>query len=111
MTMNEPWIYARMAHSAGEMAPYLKEPETVYEVIHNLLIAHSKTYRLYEAKFKGTQNGKVGISVLCIGFEPASNSSEDLEATQVAYEFKVSRGKGLFILRHRTYKYTLKFFD
>jgi len=88
MTINEPWIYAVAAFDFGMFPPNLNETESMYVVVHNLIIAHAQTYRMYDQEFREEQGGKVGISLNCFGKEPASGSEEDANSTQVAFEFE-----------------------
>lgn len=90
LTINEPWIHTIVGYDLGLHPPGLNEPESVYLVIHNMLKAHALAYRLYENKFKQSQNGKIGISLDSWGLVPSDpNSEKDKQAVKVAYEFKV----------------------
>ncbi|KAL8530941.1 hypothetical protein ACS0TY_007820 [Phlomoides rotata] len=58
-----------------------------YKALHNMLLAHSAAAKLYREKYKGTQNGKIGLNIYSFGFLPNSNSIEDVMATERAYSF------------------------
>ncbi|XP_023771873.1 beta-glucosidase 11 isoform X2 [Lactuca sativa] len=58
-----------------------------YLAAHHLLLAHASAVRLYREKYKAIQHGFVGINVLSYWFEPYTNTTEDVEATQRANDF------------------------
>jgi len=89
LTINEPWIYTMAAYDLQMFPPFLNEPESMYVVLHNMIKAHALAYRMYEAEFKADQNGKIGISLDCWGFEPATDSEADKEAVKTSFLFKV----------------------
>ncbi|CAG7730044.1 unnamed protein product, partial [Allacma fusca] len=90
ITINEPWIHAVISYDIGLHPPFIHDAGAVYKVVHNLLKAHAAAYRMYEAEFKVSQRGKVGISLDSWGLEPADpNSEEDLAATERAWQFKL----------------------
>ncbi|KAJ0471542.1 putative beta-glucosidase [Helianthus annuus] len=60
-----------------------------YIVGHHLLLAHASTVRLYRKKYKATQHGFVGINIYAFWYEPNTNTTEDLKATERAHDFYV----------------------
>ncbi|KAB1217324.1 Beta-glucosidase 24 [Morella rubra] len=60
-----------------------------YIVSHNLLLAHATAVRLYKDKFKATQGGQIGISLVGQYFEPYSSSPEDKAAMRRALDFNM----------------------
>ncbi|KAB0800022.1 hypothetical protein PPYR_07902 [Photinus pyralis] len=55
---------------------------------HVVLLAHAKTYRMYEKDYKGVQQGKVGIvGIDVVWYEAKTNSTEDLLAAERARQF------------------------
>ncbi|KPJ05189.1 Cytosolic beta-glucosidase [Papilio xuthus] len=53
-----------------------------YECSRNILLAHARAYRIYEAEFKSTQRGEVGF-VTCMEWGVAeSNSTNDKDALE-----------------------------
>ncbi|KAI3749235.1 hypothetical protein L2E82_19842 [Cichorium intybus] len=58
-----------------------------YLAAHNLLLAHTSAVRLYREKYKAMQQGFVGINLLAFCFEPLTNKTEDVIATQRANDF------------------------
>ncbi|XP_033746871.1 LOW QUALITY PROTEIN: uncharacterized protein LOC117332095 [Pecten maximus] len=83
-TINEPYVMSQMVYASDGSGT--KD----YIAAHNMLLAHGKTYRMYEKDFKPTQNGKVSIVLYSEWMEPkqAGNPS-DMEASERAMEFKV----------------------
>ena len=60
ITMNEPLISAWFGHGVGFMAPGIKDPwNTMFTVGHHFILAHAKTYRLYDESFRQKQKGLV----------------------------------------------------
>ncbi|KAL4558858.1 hypothetical protein LXL04_037062 [Taraxacum kok-saghyz] len=58
-----------------------------YLVGHHFLLAHASTVRLYHEKYKAMQHGFVGLNLLLFWFEPYTNTTEDVKATQRANDF------------------------
>nr|XP_043635777.1 beta-glucosidase 11-like [Erigeron canadensis] len=58
-----------------------------YLAAHHLLLAHAATVRLYQKKYKAIQHGFVGINIFSYWFEPYTNTTEDVKATQRANDF------------------------
>ncbi len=78
------------SYDLGLMPPHYNKPELSYSIIHTMIKTHALIYRAYESKFKSSQGGQIGISLDSWGFVPADpNCQDDLDAVQVAYEFKV----------------------
>ncbi|WJX57387.1 Beta-glucosidase 40 [Trifolium repens] len=99
ITFNEPHTFAMMGYDVGQHAPgrcsillhklcrsgnSAIEP---YIVAHNVLLSHSIVADIYRKKYQKIQAGFVGISLDVIWFESATNSKEDIEATQRALDF------------------------
>jgi len=55
MTINAPFGTIIAGYDLGMHPPCIREPESAYFVIHNMLIAHAQIYHLYEKEFKGLQ--------------------------------------------------------
>ncbi|KAL2485769.1 Beta-glucosidase 11 [Abeliophyllum distichum] len=58
-----------------------------YIVGHNILLAHSAVVRLYREKYKATQKGYLGFNIYTVWYEPYTNATEDVLATQRANDF------------------------
>ncbi|XP_059637701.1 raucaffricine-O-beta-D-glucosidase-like [Cornus florida] len=72
ITLNEPWSYSvfghhNCAHPPGGYYPWhLKSELNMYDVTHNLLLAHANAADLYKKNYKKVQNSKIGIvNVTC----------------------------------------------
>ncbi|KAK9276681.1 hypothetical protein L1049_006217 [Liquidambar formosana] len=71
--------FCRAGNSATE--PYI--------VAHNILLSHAVAVDIYRKKYKAKQHGSVGVAFDVIWYEPATNSTEDIEATQRAQDFQL----------------------
>ncbi|CAL5428718.1 unnamed protein product [Camellia sinensis] len=101
ITFNEPHTFTIQGYDVGLQAPgrcsillrllcrggnSATEP---YIVGHNVLLSHATVADIYKRKYKPKQRGSVGISFDVIWFEPATNSTDDIEATQRAQDFQL----------------------
>ncbi|KAL7163769.1 hypothetical protein ACSBR2_039817 [Camellia fascicularis] len=101
ITFNEPHTFTIQGYDVGLQAPgrcsillrllcrggnSATEP---YIVGHNVLLSHATVADIYQRKYKPKQRGSVGISFDVIWFEPATNSTDDIEATQRAQDFQL----------------------
>uniref|UniRef100_A0ACD5UZL4 Uncharacterized protein n=1 Tax=Avena sativa TaxID=4498 RepID=A0ACD5UZL4_AVESA len=101
ITFNEPHTVAVQGYDSGIHAPgrcsvvrhlYCKQGSSgtePYIVAHNIILAHAKVSDMYRNKYKAEQNGELGISLDVIWYEPISNSTADVEATNRAQEFQL----------------------
>ncbi|KAJ4446065.1 hypothetical protein ANN_12756, partial [Periplaneta americana] len=90
-TINEPTSIALGYSLPIGYAPNLITPgHGEYLVIHTVLLAHARAYRLYEREFKATQKGKLSIVPVCNWHEPNTDSKEDKEASHKAQELIVA---------------------
>ncbi|KAL9259571.1 Beta-glucosidase 11-like protein [Drosera capensis] len=53
-----------------------------YIATHNMLLAHAAAARLYKTKYQAKQHGFIGINLFAFNTDPATNSTEDLIASQ-----------------------------
>ncbi|XP_051144621.1 beta-glucosidase 6 isoform X2 [Andrographis paniculata] len=98
ITLNEPHSFAVQGHDLGIHSPgrcsilrhaicragnSATEP---YIVAHNALLSHAAAVNIYRTKY---QSGSIGIALNSFWYEPETNSSEDLEATQRALDFQL----------------------
>ncbi|KAF5449537.1 hypothetical protein F2P56_029970 [Juglans regia] len=101
ITFNEPHTFVIQGYDVGLQAPgrcsivlhilcsagnSATEP---YIVAHNVLLSHANAAQIYRRKYKSKQHGSVGISFDVQWYEPATNSTEDIEATQRAQDFQL----------------------
>ncbi|KAJ4833491.1 hypothetical protein Tsubulata_006660 [Turnera subulata] len=99
ITLNEPWAYAAFGYARGDFAPgrcsawvnrackvgnSATEP---YLVTHHLLLAHAAAVQLYREKYKETQDGKIGVTLVTWWMEPFSNKAKDRDAAKRALDF------------------------
>ncbi|KAI4351000.1 hypothetical protein L6164_005394 [Bauhinia variegata] len=100
MTFNEPRIIATFGYDDGTFAPgrcskaygncsagnSATEP---YIVSHNIILSHAAAVHRYREKYQGKQNGKIGIVVDFIWYEPLTRSKADNYAAVRARDFHV----------------------
>ncbi|KAJ4906516.1 Beta-glucosidase 8 [Raphanus sativus] len=99
-TINEPNMLALVNYGVGflsqtnctppfEMVNCTKGNTSTepYIVLHNMLLAHASTARLYKQNYKHKQNGSVGITFFAFWMVPFTTSEEDEIATQRAKDF------------------------
>ncbi|GMY25874.1 beta-glucosidase 40 [Fagus crenata] len=101
ITFNEPHTFTVQGYDVGLHAPgrctillhllcragnSATEP---YIVGHNVLLSHATVADIYRKKYKQKQRGSLGIAYDVMWFEPATNSTEDIEATQRAQDFQL----------------------
>ncbi|ERL92407.1 myrosinase 1 [Dendroctonus ponderosae] len=83
VTINEPFIHCYDGYGVGIHAPGLKQSGTLtYRCLYTLVLAHAKAYHSYNASFRSTQNGEVGIVLVSTNPEPLTNSTEDVESAE-----------------------------
>nr|AJE75665.1 putative glycosyl hydrolase [Chrysomela lapponica] len=88
MTFNEPKNTCWQGYGAGTKAPGIKAAGIEdYLCSHNLLKAHAKAWHVYDEEFRATQKGQVGIVIDSNWWEPSTNSSDDLEASETKLQF------------------------
>ncbi len=90
ITLNEPHVVVYLGHVTGEHAPGLKDRSLIAPVSHHLLLAHGRAVQSLRAETPPAT--QVGATLNLAALEPASDKSEDVEATE--------RMDGLF---HRWY--------
>ncbi|KAJ4710778.1 Beta-glucosidase [Melia azedarach] len=101
ITFNEPHTFSIQGYDVGLQAPgrcsillhlfcragnSATEP---YIVAHNVLLSHATVADIYRKKYKAKQRGSVGVAFDVIWYESATNSTEDIEATQRAQDFQL----------------------
>uniref|UniRef100_H2YTH6 beta-glucosidase n=1 Tax=Ciona savignyi TaxID=51511 RepID=H2YTH6_CIOSA len=79
ITFNEPWVFTVLGYADGR---------SEYQAGKNMLLAHAKAYRLYEAQYKAVQNGEVGITCNSDWSEPRNQYRQvDYDATNRVMQF------------------------
>lgn len=101
ITFNEPHTFTVQGYDVGLQAPgrcsillhifcragnSATEP---YIVAHNVLLSHATVADIYRKKYKQKQRGSLGIAFDVMWFEPATNSTGDIEAAQRAQDFQL----------------------
>nr|AYK02734.1 beta-glucosidase 4 [Lamium galeobdolon] len=101
ITFNEPHTFAVQGYDVGLQAPgrcsillhsfcragnSATEP---YIVAHNVLLAHANVVDIYKKIYKTKQHGSIGITLDSFWYEAATNTSEDIQATQRAIDFNL----------------------
>ncbi|KAM7464462.1 hypothetical protein LguiA_032583 [Lonicera macranthoides] len=99
ITFNEPHTFAIQGYDVGLEAPgrcsillhlfcragnSATEP---YIVGHNILLSHAAVADIYRKNYKLKQKGSVGVAFDVFWYEPATNTTEDIDATQRAIDF------------------------
>ncbi|CAI8616321.1 unnamed protein product [Vicia faba] len=99
ITLNEPYSVSTNAYAYGKFAPgrcsdWLKlnctggdsgtEP---YLTAHYQLLAHSAAANLYKTKYKSSQHGIVGVTLISHWPVPATTAKADVEAAQRGLDF------------------------
>uniref|UniRef100_A0A3B4A4Y9 Uncharacterized protein n=1 Tax=Periophthalmus magnuspinnatus TaxID=409849 RepID=A0A3B4A4Y9_9GOBI len=84
ITINEPYVCAKLGHEDGIHAPGLTEPGiAAYLVGHNMLRAHALAWHSYDKIFRPKQNGLVSLALNSDWLEPLDpDCAEDIAATQ-----------------------------
>lgn len=84
ITINEPYVCAKLGHEDGVHAPGLKEPGTAaYLVGHNMLRAHAMAWHSYNSLYRTKQKGAVSLAINSDWLEPSrAGCAEDIAATE-----------------------------
>lgn len=101
ITFNEPHTFAVQGYDVGLQAPgrcsillhaFCRAGNSAIEpyiVAHNVLLSHATVTDIYRQKYKSKQRGSIGVSFNVIWFEPATNTTEDIDAAQRAQDFQL----------------------
>ncbi|KAI3376463.1 hypothetical protein L3Q82_016929, partial [Scortum barcoo] len=89
ITVNEPYVCAKLGHEDGIHAPGLKEPGVAaYLVGHNMLRAHAMAWHSYSSLYRTEQEGAVSLAINSDWFEPSrAGCAEDVAATERCLAF------------------------
>lgn len=84
ITINEPYVCAKLGHEDGIHAPGLKEPGvSAYLVGHNMLRAHAMAWHSYNSFYRPKQTGAVSLAINSDWLEPLHpGCDEDIAATE-----------------------------
>ncbi|ENN83222.1 hypothetical protein YQE_00419, partial [Dendroctonus ponderosae] len=81
-TFNEPNQVCSGAYDTGCSSPQNLHPGTGAYICGPKLRAHAKTYRVYDERFRATQNAEISMIITESWTEPATNSSDDMLAAE-----------------------------
>ncbi|XP_072935471.1 myrosinase 1-like isoform X2 [Epargyreus clarus] len=88
ITINEPKQICYEGYGSTSKAPMLNYTGVAeYLCSKNVLLAHANVYKLYDEKYRETQNGSIGISISCTWMHPVSDSYDDHQAALDARQF------------------------
>ncbi|XP_070490367.1 myrosinase 1-like [Chironomus tepperi] len=76
ITFNEPYIFCERGYGSANQPPLVKQPGFgEYLCGRNVLLAHARAYHNYNAKYRATQLGRVGICLFSDYYYPQDNST------------------------------------
>ncbi|KAH7909885.1 glycoside hydrolase, family 1 [Hygrophoropsis aurantiaca] len=99
ITHNEPWCISVLGYGKGVFAPghtsdrkrspvgdTSTEP---YIVAHSAIIAHGYAVKLYREQYQPKQGGTIGITLDSSWFEPYTNSQENIDVAERAFDVRL----------------------
>ncbi|XP_060669944.1 vicianin hydrolase-like [Ziziphus jujuba] len=97
-TLNEPSAYCINGYNGGASAPgrcsdYVanctagNSATEPYIVGHHLLLAHAQAVKLYKQKYKASQKGKIGITLVTNWYQPKFKTESSRKAASRALDF------------------------
>ncbi|KAK1314212.1 Beta-glucosidase 12 [Acorus calamus] len=99
ITFNEPWTFCALGYAGGLHAPGRCSPSEAggcrrgdsgrepYIVAHHQLLAHAEAVKLYRNKYKESQKGMIGITLVSSWFIPVTASKSNKDAARRALDF------------------------
>lgn len=92
ITFNEPYQICQEGYSEHNKAPlYTQDGIGGYLCAYTVLMAHAKTYEIYQSRYNSDKEGKMGITVHGIWSHPQDiNSDADKEASESKLQAHVS---------------------
>ena len=82
VTLNEPWCSSVLGHLFGQHAPGLHDLGATMAASHHLLRAHGLAVQAFRAE--NLKSAQIGITNNLTNVEPATDSPDDLAATEKA---------------------------
>nr|KYP43109.1 Beta-glucosidase 1 [Cajanus cajan] len=92
-TINEPQVVGLYTYMHGydnedpEPCQTTKLCKQPYIIVHNFILCHATTVKLYREKFQATQKGEIGIVIGSESFVPYSSKSKDVVAAKRLMKF------------------------
>uniref|UniRef100_A0A671LDU4 Glucosidase, beta, acid 3 (gene/pseudogene) n=1 Tax=Sinocyclocheilus anshuiensis TaxID=1608454 RepID=A0A671LDU4_9TELE len=87
ITLNEPYVCAKLGHEDGTFAPGIKDPGiSVYLAGHNMLRAYTKAWHTYNNYFRPLQAGQVSLALNSDWAEPLDAGSPKHAAATERYK-------------------------
>ncbi|XP_046853586.1 cytosolic beta-glucosidase-like isoform X2 [Xenia sp. Carnegie-2017] len=87
-TLNEPWVAAVFGYGTGFHAPGIHGiKKRVYDAAHTMLLAHGKTWHVYDKEFRQSQKGKISIVLNADWYFPKKEEPIHLNACERARQF------------------------
>ncbi|CAL8072589.1 unnamed protein product [Orchesella dallaii] len=80
LTFNEPHVFCLARWNYLSQNPFVEPPEKPYICAHNVVKAHALSFRLYDAEFRPTQNGTIGITLNTNWAAPKNPNNTDDQA-------------------------------
>uniref|UniRef100_A0A8C6XYL9 Lactase n=1 Tax=Naja naja TaxID=35670 RepID=A0A8C6XYL9_NAJNA len=89
ITFHEPWVISYAGYGTGQHPPGTVSPgDASYQVAHIILLAHARTWHVYNMTYRPQQQGKVGIVLNSDWAEPRNpRSPQDLKAAERYLQF------------------------
>ncbi|KAJ0171329.1 hypothetical protein K1T71_012879 [Dendrolimus kikuchii] len=79
LTLNEPLAICDISYNYGILAPGIKDPDIAnYICIKNLILAHSKAWRIYDEEFRPKYHGKISLTNALLWIEPKNPEDQRL---------------------------------
>lgn len=89
ITINEPYQICYEGYGNNVKAPALKfEGIADYLCSQNVLMAHAAAYHLYDAEYRPSQKGRIGLSISVTWNEPASDNEDDVLGAETRNQFE-----------------------
>ncbi|CAH1955173.1 unnamed protein product [Acanthoscelides obtectus] len=88
LTFNEPISICQQGYGNGRKAPLITSPGIgEYICGKTMMIAHARAWHIYDKEYRSKQKGSVGFVVDSSWYEPNSNKTADIEASEMKLQF------------------------
>ncbi|XP_030953641.1 beta-glucosidase 13-like [Quercus lobata] len=89
ITINEPQIWAPYGYKIDATNALQNAATDPFLCAHHIILAHATAVQLYRDTYQSVQAGQIGISLVTEWFLPASDTIQDQDAAQRAFDFLV----------------------